>query len=255
MSDVRTRRVIEVQSDLYQKGGIEKAKRSAKQLSDKEFEKTMIEAKKAGKSIDEYLDEKIKPLTQYNDPTAHFRMVREEIATAAKDGKTKLQFPTGETAMKIEGLGDTQMWNRMENGRYTGRGYEDSKLTIDTLKVGQEIAKSTEPSWIITDVLGDGKFKAVPKSVYDRALPSAFDQTPMVQDSLKETFDISGKVDTNNPIYKFYENEMQKYLKRFGAQRVTDDKGVTWFEVPIKEEYGKRPVQAFQTSPDIKIGK
>lgn len=104
MSDVRTRRVIEVQSDLYQKGGIEKAKRSAKQLSDKEFEKTMIEAKKAGKSIDEYLDEKIKPLTQYNDPTAHFRMVREEIATAAKDGKTKLQFPTGKTAMDIEGL-------------------------------------------------------------------------------------------------------------------------------------------------------
>ena len=47
----------------------------------------------------------------------------------------------------------------------TGRGYEDSKLTIDTLKVGQEIAKSTEPSWIITDVLGDGKFKAVPKTL------------------------------------------------------------------------------------------
>jgi hypothetical protein len=46
----------------------------------------------------------VKKLEQYNDPTAHFRMVREEIATAAKDGKTKLQFPTGETAMKIEGL-------------------------------------------------------------------------------------------------------------------------------------------------------
>lgn len=63
----------------------------------------------------------------------------------------------------------------------------------------------------------------------------------------QEQFDISGKVDTQNPIYKFYENEMQKYLKRFGAQRVTDDKGVEWFEVPIKEEYGKRPVQAFQS--------
>jgi hypothetical protein len=44
-------------------------------------------------------------LQQYNDPTAHFRMVREEIKKAAQDGKTKLQFPTGETAMKIEGLG------------------------------------------------------------------------------------------------------------------------------------------------------
>ena len=251
MSDVRTRRVIEVQSDLYQKGGIEKAKQSAKQLSDKEFEKTMIEAKKAGKSIDEYLDEKIKPLTQYNDPTAHFRMVREEIKKAAQDGKTKLQFPTGETAMKIEGLGDTQMWNRMENGRYTGRGYEDSKLTIDTLKVGQEIAKSTEPSWIITDVLGDGKFKAVPKSVYDRALPSAFDQTPMVQDSLKETFDISGKVDTNNPIYKFYEKDVQKYLNKFGGKRVVDDKGVSWIEIPITKEQGKAPVEAFGK---IKVG-
>jgi len=70
-----------------------------------------------------------------------------------------------------------------------------------------------------------------------------------------ETFDISGKIDTQNPIYKFYENEMQKYLKRFGAQRVTDDKGVSWFEVPIKEEYGKRPVQAFQSTPDIIVGK
>ena len=168
--------------------------------------------------------------------------------------------------MKIEGLGDTQMWNRMENGRYTGRGYEDSKLTIDTLKVGQEIAKSTEPSWIITDVLGDGKFKAVQKNdlenlrtkqneTADELINKLKKMFPDNYGSVMETFDISGKIDTNNPIYKFYENEMQKYLKRFGAQRVTDDKGVTWFEVPIKEEYGKRPVQAFQTSPDIKIGK
>ena len=28
-----------------------------------------------------------------------------------------------------------------------------------------------------------------------------------------ETFDISGKVDTNNPIYKFYEKEVGRYLK------------------------------------------
>jgi hypothetical protein len=36
------------------------------------------------------------------------RMIREEIKTAGKDEITKLQFPTGETAMKIEGLGDTK---------------------------------------------------------------------------------------------------------------------------------------------------
>ncbi len=115
--------------------------------------------------------------------------------------------------------------------------------------------------WIITDVLGDGKFKAVQKRLFDdlvnsekkikdfEASDSNYKDLPLIS----EQFDISGKVDTQNPIYKFYENEMQKYLKRFGAQRVTDDKGVEWFEVPIKEEYGKRPVQAFQSVADDTI--
>lgn len=33
-------------------------------------------------------------LQQYNDPTAHFRMIREELTQASKDGIQKLQFPT-----------------------------------------------------------------------------------------------------------------------------------------------------------------
>lgn len=48
---------------------------------------------------------------------------------------------------------------------------------------------------------------------------------------------------------------MQKYLKKFDAKRVTDDQGVEWFEVPIKEEYGKKPVQAFQEATDIEINR
>ena len=39
--------------------------------------------------VKEYEDK----LKQYNDPTAHFRMFREEIAKAADDGKTKLPCP------------------------------------------------------------------------------------------------------------------------------------------------------------------
>lgn len=136
----------------------------------------------------------------------------------------------------------------------------------------QEVIGNSDKDWIITEVLGDGKFKATPKSVFDELEADtpklirdtiADAQDPKIKDNPfkemidqnQESFDISGKVDTQNPIYKFYENEMQKYLKRFGAQRVTDDKGVSWFEVPIKEEYGKRSVQAFQSSSDIKIGK
>lgn len=265
MADNKTRRVIEVQSDLYQKGSPtdkvkqmlpstdevssnlspEKAKRYrelvkitnnitpnlAEERSNLFFEaKKNASVKEAGK------------LLQYNDPTAHFRMIREEIKKAAQDGKTKLQFPTGETAMKIEGLGDNTQW-------MTGSGMRSTDVTPDSIKIGQEIYQghddwvSGNNGWIITDVLGDGKFKAVPKSYQE-----AFDGKSISQgvyDTHKEQFDISGKVDTNNPIYKFYEKDVAKYLNKFGGKRVVDDKGVSWIEIPITKEQGKMPVEAF----------
>ncbi len=194
-----------------------------------------------------------KKLQQYNDPTAHFRMVREEIKKAAQDGKTKLQFPTGETAMKIEGLGENKNWY---TGSYTGTARRDTApLKSEMLKVGQEVNDSST-DWIITDVLGDGKFKAVPKDLHGKIVNGEFAPKGISKKELfnknSETFDISGKVDTNNPIYKFYEKEVQKYLKKFGGRRVVDDKGVSWIEIPITKEQGKAPVEAFgkiQISP------
>ena len=60
-----------------------------------------------------------------------------------------------------------------------------------------------------------------------------------------ETFDISGKIDTSNPIYRFYDKEIQKFLQKFGGKKVTDAKGVTWVEVPIKTAMKNDPVLAF----------
>jgi len=186
-------------------------------------------------------------------------MVREEVAQAAKDKKTKLQFPTGETAMKIEGLGTQDFWKVLdEKGKYkTIRGglREGSGVYLGTdaqPEVGMRIMRGLDDEWIITDVLGDGKFKAIPKSEIDkigsldRLLKlRAIDGSPMPIDRMKETFDISGKVDTSNPIYKFYEKEMGKYLKsKYNAKEVIDDQGVSWYEVDIKPEM-KGPIEAF----------
>ena len=65
--------------------------------------------------------------------------------------------------------------------------------------------------------------------------------------NLVEQFDISGKVDTNNPIYKFYEKDMGKYLQsKYRAKRIMDDRGVTWWEVLLKDKgFEKKPVEAF----------
>lgn len=63
---------------------------------------------------------------------------------------------------------------------------------------------------------------------------------------MSEQFDISGKVDTNNPIYKFYEKDMGRYLtNKYNAKIVVDDKGVRWYEVPLTKELGDAPVMAF----------
>lgn len=256
MADNKTRRVIEVQSDLYQKGNLEK------ELYDFDYLKEMETTKKAGGSysFSDYkrlkaLEKEFKTnpktnpakLQQYNDPTAHFRMVREEIKKAAQDGKAKLQFPIGETAMKIEGLGDGQMFT-LPNAP----SVRNSILQPSQLKTGLQVEDISRNQWIITDVLGDGKFKAVSKDNIkewvdefgtEKAI-NIFKKDPLSQ-NLAEEFDISSKVDTSNPIYKFYNKEMQQYLKRFGGKRVVDDKGVEWIEVPIKKEWAKMPVEAF----------
>ena len=115
MANKKLRRVIEVQSDLYQKGNLERdisseqidSSRRVIELNNKEIESGVSEERKLdllsnNREHEEVIREQSK-LQQYNDPTAHFRMIREEIRSATLDGKDVLQFPTGETAMKIEG--------------------------------------------------------------------------------------------------------------------------------------------------------
>lgn len=245
MADDATRRVIEVQSDLYQRGRLQSEK-----------QKDMVNETRGG----DVQTEGFKKLEQYNDPTAHLRMIREEIKKAAEDGKTKLQFPTGETAMKIEGLGDNTVWS-LDNS---------SSAVPEELEVGKEIYRGEgdtgtdeNDAWIITDVLGDGKFKAVPKRYMDdlnaklRGEVKTFSGenlhhvgTPEGKakylDDLKETFDISGKANTENPIYKFYEKDVGKYLKnKYKAEIVTDENGVNWFEVNVNPKAKSEPVIAY----------
>lgn len=277
MADNKTRRVIEVQSDLYQKGNLENMVQPSQQEIDavnsyyglkgkdkytldklppksdlRDIAKYGLEGGSTEQSALKAGNKNLQKLQQYNDPTAHFRMIREEIKKAAQDGKTKLQFPTGETAMKIEGLGQDNAWFKPNPNESANENW--IKLLPEDLKVGDAVSNSNYDDWIITDVLGDGKFKAVPKSNLlskeiealqkGTKLPERSADLRSINDA-SETFDISGKVDTNNPIYKFYEKDVQKYLNKFGGKRVVDDKGVSWIEIPIAKEQGQAPVEAF----------
>lgn len=184
MADNKTRRVIEVQSDLYQKGNLEREKLQRGDLSVAQeksygtpeeikqweyFSKKNMEnglsseekntwdklAKSLYERASKERDIKLQKLQQYNDPTAHFRMVREEIKKAAQDGKTKLQFPTGETALKIEGIGERKTFT-----------FGGEPVKISELKVGREIKDRTNMGeWTIIEVGQNGQFKAAPTNL------------------------------------------------------------------------------------------
>lgn len=273
------RRVIEIQSDLYQKDRLESERpigsdalsseqrdeyyslldKASKGLTPEE----MARAKELEKTQNDFMksrDTELAKLQQYNNPSAHFRMVREEVRKAAQDGKTRLLFPTGETAMKIEGLGSPEVWNY-----FPSENSGSERLNIENAKIGQEIFREDtrlpdgsgfdENKWIITEVLGDGRFKAVPKGTYEEfQLANDTGHPKDLENRLRqvsEQFDISGKVDTNNPIYRFYEKDLGRYLKNnFDAKPVTDDKGVTWMEVNVDPGYADLPVPAFNKKPD-----
>jgi len=247
-----TRRGIELQSDLYQKGALERelepTEQAMRQLGFKATAKMSDKERLAFLSKERI--QELSKLQQYNDPTAHFRMVREEVKQAAIDGKTKLQFPTGETAMKIEGLGRGLKWG------FKNVGDNVRDLTIPDLEIGKEVFNfdNAAQKWIITDILGEGKFKAVPKEALE--MYRLLSQEEAVQRIVKyhpsriETFDISGEVDTNNPIYRFYEKDLGHYLKsKYNAQFITDDKGVSWWQLDIRPEMGRAPVEAFGAIP------
>lgn len=249
-----TRRVIEIQSDLFQKGRLEgelpfeeeRAANAREQMKTPGKTEVLINGKwvEASDALKQFEQRKseIAALEPFRN-TWHERVIREEIKQAAKDGKTALQFPTGETAMKIEGLGSGTTW-RDDAGRVLN---PDEIYAGKTVNQGAGDFESGD-DWVVTDVLGNGKFKAVlagdlPPEYGHGAIE--FDDLK-IADSDKETFDISGKIDTENPIYKFYEKTVGKYLtNKYGAKLVTDAQGVKWWEVPIDSKYAKAPVHAF----------
>lgn len=286
MADGKTRRVIEVQSDLYQKGGLESEKPVETidgipgfPMSDREKAYRQISVPKKLKEFEK--------LSQYNDPTAHFRMIREEVKKAAQDGKSELLFPTGETAMKVEGLDSSDdlignTWIDTEKSRSIPHmddtpymHYSEAALDVTNLKVGKEVHAynrgGRDASWVVTEVLGGGKFKAVPTHAMPkveklqngmwrsegfggqmRAFKTEAEARTFggALDNISETFDFFGRPDANNPIHKFYEKEVGKYLKgKYGATQITDENGITWWKVNPPKDAATSPVEAFMAAP------
>lgn len=187
--------------------------------------------------------EKLSPFT--NDRFGE-RIMRERIREKAQKGYSKYRLPTGETIGKIEGFRADEWYPTEFDPRLPA---SNQSLKIEDLKLGMQVRKLGDfrDDWIITDILGDGRFKAVPK---DRVMTTPLTRgdwrkignKQFIENTEVETFDLTGK---SNPQYRRYEN-WGKFLKnKFGGKEVVDPQGNSWVEIDIKPEYKKLPVEAF----------
>lgn len=297
MADSKTRRLIEIQSDLYQKGRVDRVSgfEIGESVPLKNGEKVVVTSGKlydndggfylagerkirANDIVDGIEEQNLANKTSQLQPyrnTWWERIIREEVKKAALDGKTKLQFPSGETAMKIEGLVNrADKWVTLDNELLDASNIQKGKV------VSLQDFEGNVHEWqrfIITENLGDGKFKAVDKLMLDndptnyQALQD-FDYIDMetgeitLPDTLPDEFiDIIKKdaealstldtVDTSDPIFRFYEKDVQKYLnKNYNAKFVTDDRGVTWIEIDIPKDAKTLPVDAFGVAVAVGAG-
>jgi hypothetical protein len=118
------------------------------------------------------------------------RIMREDIKASAQKGYSKYRIPTGETIGKIEGfqsrgfkiLGEEVKTGKYKSGDFIKNYIDGGKLTTENVRIGQHITEGSSyhyggaryirddrgaGTWIITDVLGDGRFKAVQKKYQD----------------------------------------------------------------------------------------
>lgn len=107
-------------------------------------------------------------------------------------------------------------------------------LTESQLKIGKEIYRNQTDNYIITDILGDGKFKAVPKKIIDEAKLN--NDTLSFHDESKLVFNRDGSVNTDKtPKYSI---KLQEYI----------DRNATTFDISKKTT----TQQGIKLTPEIK---
>lgn len=247
----------EIQSDLLQKDNL------ARQVKPTEtrYASTLrggVDEIKIGPNELKYnqeFNESLKKLEPFTNDRFGERIMRERIKEKAQKGYSKYRLPTGETIGRIEGFVEGNYWTIGDASRGTSE-----PLTQAKLKIGQEIVGTTPDNWIITDILGDGRFKAVPKDTFSEATSAVAARNNGVaplKDTLdelaeqfggrvEETFDLTGK---SNPQYRRYE-QWGKFLKnKYGGKTVTDPQGNSWVEIDLTKAMGRLPIEAFGAIP------
>ena len=229
----KTRRILEVQSDLFQKGrSLENlASDMTETRQDEVFEYandnkvSLEEAKKALeiKSVNKE-NQFLQLLNKDNNWVTFF--VKSIIQDSAKKGYEKVLFPSGNTASKVEGHTTLEELKKQKEDRLQVLKSKISSNGITYTKEGNKFFREN-PSF--------GK-QEITEDKFNEKLEKNQNEIKTIEQELK-------RVETEGfgalaPIYNFYENIVSNILTKQGYKPnvITDEYGNTWNEVNVKPQ-------------------
>ena len=230
LDGTKTRRILEVQSDLFQKG--RDKKNLITSLDDKTgYGGNQATAQEYRNTIGGNENQFLQLLNKDNNWVTFF--IKSILQDSAKQGYEKVLFPTGNTASKVEGHATLEEEINKIN------------LKIDALKnlknTPNSLTRKTidyaKGEYIYTDNVKI-KFESTIFNTQD-----AIDSKIIELEESKEDIKNQG-VEKLKPIYNFYENTVTNILnKTYGKDNVkviTDEYGNTWNEIDLSSEKVKQ---------------
>ena len=250
----KTRRILELQSDLFQKG------RNAKELvkNDKFYDKNKPSNTFLNPSDYDSHEEFIEANSKFQDDNQRENnnsdnqflqllnkdnnwvtfFVKSIIQDSAKKGYEKVLFPSGNTASKVEGHTTLEEFKKQKEDRIKELESEISNKTKDGIYSSKnefldiKYIKQNE-KWY-QQVEGDINLSK--EFTLEDIFPSEYTEIAQLKQELERVEGPEG-FGALKPIYNFYENTVTNILnKTYGKENVkliTDEYGNTWNEVTI----------------------
>jgi hypothetical protein len=267
--NTKTRRILEVQSDLFQKGRdksdlintgkdllddnkfnigkdeyrwkpyqtedgdvADRFLKNGKEITKKEF----FEAKNKVESVDPKANQFLQLLNQGSNWVTFF--VKSIIQDSSKKGYEKVLFPSGDTASKVEGHTTLEEFKREKERRIKVLEYQ-TKPFVAILNTGNPYGYYNTIEEAENSIKKNNLEKKLDKIIPNEKLDKNINEINQLKQELERVEGPEG-FGALKPIFNFYENTVKNVLnKQYGKEnvkQVTDEYGNTWNEVEIVPE-------------------
>lgn len=173
----------------------------------------------------------------------HKRLVREELADAARNLEQSVRFATADTVAKVEGWPDVheRITDSITQNESNLASHKQTVAALEAIKRGEV---PDDPYYYALRTADPEGFQSVVKNI-ETELTHAREALTASEERLaraKENWAGQTRFSKEHQgIYDRYSRDVEKFLRQLGAQPYTDSAGHTWLEVPLGEQQKTLP--------------